>query len=186
MLALAARYAWMFPVLILMILPILTMIAIYPALAQEVKSARMKLSSPAFDHSKAIPSKFTCDGEDTNPPLEIKGVPDGAKSLALIMDDPDAPGGVWVHWLLWNIDPAATRIAQGSVPAGAEQGVNSWQRREYGGPCPPSGTHRYFFRLYALKQKLNLPASTTRKDLDKAIKGIVLAQTELFGLYSRK
>lgn len=171
----------------LMLLPMLTMLAVSPLCAKEVKSmTQMTMTSPAFVHTKAIPGKFSCDGENVSPPLAIGGVPAEAKSLALIMDDPDAPAGVWVHWVLWNIDPSTTRIGEGSAPAEAEQGVNSWERRTYGGPCPPSGTHRYFFRLFALKERLNLPPSATRKDLDRAMQGKILARCELVGLYSRK
>jgi len=170
-----------------LLFPILTMFAVSPLFAKEVKKmTEMKLTSPSFINGKAIPGKFSCDGDDVNPPLAIAGVPKEAKSLALVMDDPDAPAGVWVHWLLWNIDPGTRQIAHGSVPAGAQQGVNSWERRSYGGPCPPSGTHRFFFRLYALKERLELPVSAARKDLDRAMQGKILAQTELLGLYSRK
>ena len=168
-------------------LPLLWFIAVYPLYAKEVRSMiPMKMTSPAFVHSKPMPRVFSCDGEDISPPLAIEGVPQEAKSLALVMDDPDAPGGVWVHWLLWNIDPASTQIAQGRVPPGAEQGKNSWERRGYGGPCPPSGLHRYCFRLFALKERLNLPSSATRKDLDRAMQGKIVGRCELVGLYSRK
>ena len=146
----------------------------------------MRMTSPAFVHTKAIPSSYTCDGEDLSPPLSLEGVPKEAKSLALVMDDPDAPAGDWVHWVLWNIDPGTTRIEQGSVPPGARQGLNSWKRAGYGGPCPPSGTHRYFFRLFALKEHLDLPSSATRKDLDRAMQGKIVARCELLGLYGRK
>jgi Raf kinase inhibitor-like YbhB/YbcL family protein len=182
---------WMFfPILNLMVLPILTMVAIYPALAKQVQDAKgttqMTLSSPAFLNGKGIPAKFSCDGEGISPPLTIQGVPKEAKSLALVMDDPDAPAGVWVHWLVWNIDPAIKQIGEGSLPPGAGQGVNSWERRSYGGPCPPSGTHRYYFRLFALKERLDLPQSANRKDLDGAMQGKIVARCEMFGVYSRK
>lgn len=146
----------------------------------------MKLTSPEFMHGKPIPAKYTCDGGEVSPPLVIESVPPEAKSLALIVDDPDAPAGLWVHWVLWNIDPTTRQIAQGSVPPGAQQGLNSWKQARYGGPCPPSGTHRYFFRLYALKEPLNLPAAATKKDLDRAMQGKILAQSELLGTYGRK
>ena len=158
-----------------------------PLTAKEGKTMTpMQLTSPVFLNGKAIPAIYSCDGDELSPPLTIEGVPMQAKSLALVMDDPDAPAGLWVHWVLWNIDPATTRVAQGSVPAGAQQGVNSWQRKGYGGPCPPTGTHRYFFRLFALKQRLDLPGSATAKDLKYAMEGKVLAQCELLGLYRRK
>ncbi|QWV94782.1 YbhB/YbcL family Raf kinase inhibitor-like protein [Geomonas oryzisoli] len=153
--------------------------------ASEAK-AQLKLTSSAFTNSCSIPATFTCDGSDASPPLSIAGVPKEAKSLALIMDDPDAPGGTWAHWVLWNIDPATTQIAQGAVPRGAQQGENSWRRKSYGGPCPPSGQHRYYFRLYALSERLNLPANSTRKELDLAMRGKVLAQTELLVIYAHR
>lgn len=149
------------------------------------KMTEMKLTSPEFAQGKSIPAKYSCDGQDINPPLAIEGVPQEAKSLALIVDDPDAPAGTWVHWLVWNIDPSTRQIAEGSVPQGGQQGVNSWKRSDYGGPCPPSGTHRYFFRLYALKDRLTLPAGTNRKDLDHAMHGKIVAQCELMGVYRR-
>lgn len=171
--------------LVLLILPMITVA--YPLYAKEVRSmVQMKMTSPAFVDGKPIPSIFSCDGDDINPPLTIEGIPPEAKSLALVMDDPDAPRGLWVHWVLWNIDPSTALIAKGSVPPGAEQGVNSWERKKYGGPCPPSGTHRYYFRLFALKDWLKIPASSTRKDLDRAMQGKILARCELFGTYSRK
>jgi len=170
-----------------LLLAALTVLVVAALSAREVRTMpEMKMTSPAFVHTKAIPSKYSCNGDDLNPPLSIEGVPLEAKSLALVMDDPDAPAGVWVHWVLWNIDPQTTRIDQGSVPAGARQGVNSWERTGYGGPCPPSGTHRYYFRLFALKERLELPSSATRKDLDRAMQGKILARCELLGLYARK
>ena len=170
-----------------LLLPLLTLACFACLLATEGKAVTdMRLTSSAFENNKSIPRAYTCDGGDQNPPLAISGVPKEARSLALIMDDPDAPVGTWVHWILWNIDPATLQIAQGSVPEGAQQGLNSWPRQGYGGPCPPSGTHRYFFRLYALKQRLELPATSTREDLERAMQGKILASCELLGLYSRK
>lgn len=165
---------------------VLTLFAAVSLQAKEVKMSQMKLTSSAFSHSGRIPATYSCDGSDTSPPLAIEGVPREAKSLALIMDDPDAPAGTWVHWVLWNMEPTTSKIAQGTVPHGAQQGVNSWQRKSYGGPCPPSGQHRYYFRLYALSELLSLPSNSTRHDLDRAMKGKVLAQAELLGLYGRK
>src|SRR5512139_1583032 len=131
----------------------------------------MTITSPAFRNGDRIPSKFTCDGEDVNPALNISNVPPAAKSLVLIMDDPDAPGGMWVHWVVWNIGPETKEIAEHSVPAGAKQGVNDFRKTPYGGPCPPSGTHRYFFKLYALDVLLDLGPGTTKGALEKAMKG---------------
>ena len=144
----------------------------------------MKLTSAAFAHNESIPSKYTCDGTDINPPLAIEGVPAGAASLALIMDDPDAPVGTWDHWIVWNIPPQTTLIGEKSVPG--VQGKNGWGRSDYGGPCPPKGTHRYFFKLYALDIKPDLKAGAPKAALEKAMQGHILAQTELIGLYQRK
>jgi Raf kinase inhibitor-like YbhB/YbcL family protein len=141
------------------------------------------ISSPAFTHGEAIPARYTCDGADVSPPLTIGTTPPEARSLALIMDDPDAPMGTWVHWVVWNI-PAHTReIPEDGLPLGASQGRNDWRRSGYGGPCPPSGTHRYFFRLYALDTPLQLAPSTTKADLERAMQGHILARGELMGTY---
>jgi len=146
----------------------------------------MELTSPAFDHGQSIPATYTCDGADTSVPLTVAGVPDEARSLALIVDDTDAPAGTWVHWLVWNVSPDTTTIAAGAVPDGAVEGVTSFGRAGYGGPCPPSGRHRYFWRLYALGTDLELGAHGTRADLETAMAGHVVAQTELMGVYTRQ
>lgn len=151
------------------------------SLTQEVP---MKLSSPAFAHEGAIPSMFTCDGSDINPALEVAGVPAEAQSLALIVDDPDAPGGTWLHWTMWNIDPATTRIEENSVPAGVVQGMTDFETVGWGGPCPPSGTHRYYFKLYALDMMLDLSSGASLQQLEAAMQGHILEQVELMGTYS--
>src|SRR6056297_4053739 len=146
----------------------------------------MKLISNSFSHNQSIPHKYGCDGKDINPHLQISEVPEGAENLVLIMDDPDAPmPKSFVHWTLWNIDPATAEISEDSVPEGAIQGINDFGSAEYGGPCPPSGEHRYFFRLYALDKKLDLEEGATREEIDKAMEGSVIDSTELIGLYSR-
>lgn len=145
----------------------------------------MKITSKAFGHMKPIPPKYTCKGEDINPPLEFDNPPEGTVSLVMIMDDPDAPMGTWDHWILWNIDPKATGIAEATVPKGALQGKNTWGRNDYGGPCPPSGTHRYFFKLYALDCKLQLAEGTIKGRLEKAMEGHILGEAELVGLFSK-
>ena len=143
----------------------------------------LRISSPAFAHRGEIPSRFTCDGHDVNPALEFGPAPAGARSLALIVDDPDAPVGDWVHWLVWNIPPATRGIKENGFPAEAVQGLNGWKTNRYGGPCPPSGTHRYFFRLYALDITLSLPKASTKADLEWAMRGHILASGELMGTY---
>jgi len=146
----------------------------------------MQIISPAFLNNQNIPSKYTCDGEGINPPLEFKEIPPNAQSLVLIVDDPDAPNGTWVHWTLWNIDPATISIAENSVPPKAIAGQTSSGQNIYGGPCPPSGTHRYFFKLYALDSKLSVTSFSFKEDLEKAMQGHIISQAELVGLYSRR
>ncbi len=145
---------------------------------------RMKISSPVFGHKGTIPAKYTCDGANISPALTIEGVPDGARSLVLIVDDPDAPSGTWVHWVVWNIDPKTRQLAEGAVGA-AEEGVNDFRKRDYGGPCPPSGTHRYFFKLYALDTVLHPGDGASKAAVEKSMKGHILDQAEIVGLYRR-
>jgi Raf kinase inhibitor-like YbhB/YbcL family protein len=147
--------------------------------------ANMKITSSAFQQGGNIPSKFSCDGPNTSPPLQISGAPAEAKSLALIVDDPDAPSGLFTHWVVWNISPQTTTIAEGSTPKGV-QGTNDFGKSGYGGPCPPSGTHRYNFKVFALDRELDLPSGAKRSQLDTAMKGHVVAQGELMGRYARK
>ena len=157
-----------------------------PAIGKEARRmSELQISSPAFSHHGTIPARFTCDGVDVNPPLALGTVPAGTRSLALIVDDPDAPVGMWVHWVMWNIPPETRGIGENSVPAGAVQGVNDWKRNRYGGPCPPSGSHRYFFKLYALDTTLTLAPSTTKAALERAMEGHILARGELQGTYRR-
>ena len=144
-----------------------------------------KLSSPAFNFGALIPSRYTCDGENTNPHLTIHGVPVKAKSLALVVEDPDAPSGLWVHWVMWNIPPEIREIREHTVPMGAEEGYNTRGKSGYDGPCPPSGTHRYFFRLFALDTKLKLAEDSDKEMLERAMETHILATAELMGTYSR-
>jgi Raf kinase inhibitor-like YbhB/YbcL family protein len=145
----------------------------------------MKLSSPAFKNNDLIPSKYTCQGENISPPLHITEVPKEAQSLILIVDDPDAPGGDFVHWTVWNIKPDLSEISENNVPNGAIQGQTDFGQAKYGGPCPPSGTHHYQFKLYALDCTLSLSATTTKTDLEKAMQGHILEQSLLVGLYKK-
>ena len=150
-----------------------------------------ELTSSAFVAGESIPRKYTCDGDDVSPPLGWSDPPAGTQSLALVCDDPDAPVGTWIHWVLYDL-PAETRGLPEAVPSdadlagGGRSGENSWRRLGYGGPCPPSGTHRYFFKLYALDTTLDLSAGASKKQVLKAMEGHVLAQAELMGTYSRK
>ena len=141
------------------------------------------VKSPSFQPNTLIPKKYSCDGEDMNPPLTIEGVPKESKSLALIVDDPDAPGGTFDHWVVWGIPPSTTKIAEHSVPG--IEGLNGSRQKGFMGPCPPSGTHRYFFKVYALDTALKLGAKTTKRDLEKAIQNHILGKGELIGLYHR-
>jgi Raf kinase inhibitor-like YbhB/YbcL family protein len=150
-----------------------------------------ELTSTAFAPGEPIPTKYSCDGEDISPPLQWSDPPQGTQSLALIADDPDAPVGTWVHWVLFNL-PAEARSLLEAVPPDAERpdgsrhGENGWGRLDYGGPCPPSGTHRYFFKLYALDTMLDLDAGAGKKQVLQAMEGHILTETELMGVYSRQ
>jgi hypothetical protein len=148
----------------------------------------LEVRSSSFDRARSIPARHTCDGADASPPLAWSAGPAHTAAYALVMDDPDAPGGTWVHWVAWNIPrpELAEHVAcQARLDDGTCQGKNSWGRVGYGGPCPPSGEHRYFFRVFALDQTLDLPASSDRDDLLAAMRGHVLAEGELFGVYRR-
>lgn len=150
--------------------------------------ASLAVTSPAFQPGQPIPAVYSCQGEDRSPALEWTAPPPGTQSLALVMDDPDAPGATWVHWIVTNLPPDTRGLAEGAaqagLPAGAGVGINSWGTGDYGGPCPPSGTHRYFFTLYALDIKLDNP-SIDKAALLKAVQGRVLAQGELIGTFSK-
>ena len=144
----------------------------------------IRITSPAFEEGGNIPAKFTCNGANVNPALHIEQAPAEAKSLVLIVDDPDAPGGLFTHWLVWNIDPQIKIIPEGTAPAGTVQGETGFGKPGYGGPCPPSGTHRYFFKVFALDQTLDLKAGAKRAELEKAMHGHVIAQGQLMGRYA--
>ena len=152
----------------------------------------LHITSPAFLEGKEIPDQYTCQGKDSSPPLKWTGVPTGAKSLALIADDPDAPMGTWVHWVLFDLPPTSTELKEDMpktqhLPGGARQGLNDFKRLGYGGPCPPPGKpHRYFFKLYALDTLLDLKPGATKQDVEAAIKGHILAEGQLMGTYQRK
>ena len=165
-----------------------------PTPEQEVttlEEAKMRLSSAAFQEGGAIPLEHTCDGSDTSPPLSWGPVPEGTRSIALVSDDPDAPGGTWVHWVAYAILPDATGLPAGlpateTLPTGARHGKNDFGRIGYGGPCPPSGTHRYFFKLYALDTEVDLAPGATKQELLRAMSGHTLAVGRLMGTYGRR
>lgn len=157
---------------------------LYPAAGDDLRGGgNMKLTSPEFENNKFIPKKFTCEGEDVNPALIIENIPKETKSLALIVDDPDAPMGTWVHWVVYDIQPVS-RIDENSIPG--RQGLNDFRRKNYGGPCPPSGTHRYFFKVHALDKMLGLGEAAGKAELENAMDGHILDKAELIGLYKRK
>ena len=164
---------------------VLGAVAIGLATAIDSGGGKMKIKTTTFQEGGKIPSKFTCDGADANPPLRFEGTPAEAKTLALIVDDPDAPGGLFTHWLVWNIDPKTTSVEENSAPSNGVQGKNDFGKSGYGGPCPPSGTHRYFFKIFALDRQLDLAADSKRAQLDAQIRGHIVAQGELIGRYSR-
>jgi len=146
-------------------------------------TTKLVITSPAFENNGLIPSKYTCDGDDINPALKIEGIPERTQSLVLIVDDPDAHMGTWNHWIVWNIPPTGN-IEENSVPG--TEGLNDFRRHLYGGPCPPSGTHRYFFKVYALDIKLVIGSNSRKKDVEKAIEGHILAEGEIIGRYKRR
>lgn len=150
----------------------------------------LKVTSTAFEEGGMIPAKYTADGQDISPPLAWSQVPEGTRSVAIINDDPDAPMGTWVHWLVWNIPPDVTSLDENVPPDkvlanGACQGTTDFRRVGYGGPAPPSGVHRYFFKVYALDTVLNLPPATVKSQLEAAMKDHILAQGQLVGKYTR-
>lgn len=150
---------------------------------------QLKLKSPAFEHGKSIPRKHTCDGENISPELSWSDAPDGTKSFVLICDDPDAPGGTWVHWVIFNIPATVKTLKENinitSVP-GAKEGKNSFNKLKFGGPCPPQGEHRYMFKLYALDTMITVQEGATKEQVTAAMKGHILAETVLMGVYERK
>ncbi len=156
-----------------------------------VDGALLKITSPAFKENEIIPNQFTCEGANQSPPLAWDNVPTNTKTFALVMDDPDAPGGTFVHWVLFNV-PVKINALEQNVPHsevlenGVQQGVNDFSNVGYGGPCPPSGVHRYFFKLYALDDSLNLPEASKKKDVFEAMKGHVLAEAILVGRYQKQ
>ncbi len=175
-------------ILLICLLALLTECIQKPAALEDNSMAnvkQLKVESTAFADNEPIPDKYTCNGNDTSPPLMVTGIPNGTKSLALVVEDPDAPSGLWIHWLVWNM-PVASELKEDNVPAGALQGTTSEGSTGYHGPCPPSGTHRYMFKAYALDTLFTLSSKSKKPDLDKAMHGHILAQGTLTGLYSRK
>jgi Raf kinase inhibitor-like YbhB/YbcL family protein len=155
-----------------------------PARPMPGATMTITVSSSAFAEGGTIPRRYTCDGDDVSPPLAVSGLPSGVRELALLVEDPDAPSGTFVHWVAWGIDPAKPALAEGAAPAGS--GRNGFGRRGYGGPCPPRGSnHRYVFTVFALSRPTTLPAGASADDLRTAIKGAVLAEGKLTGRYAR-
>jgi Raf kinase inhibitor-like YbhB/YbcL family protein len=146
-----------------------------------------QLTSSAFGYGEQIPRRYTCDGQNISPPLKWNDPPRGTQSFALIMDDPDAPREIWVHWICFNLPAAIRELPERAhLSADSQEGWNSWGRPGYGGPCPPSGAHRYFFKLYALDTKIKLPPHPDKAQLLRAMEDHILAQAELMGTYSRR
>lgn len=145
----------------------------------------MTITSTAFQHNEQISRKYTCDGENHNPPLTFSKVPENAQSLALIVEDPDAPAKVFTHWLIYNMPSATIQILENQVPENCMLGMTDFGKTAYGGPCPPSGTHRYFFKLYALDSILDLPEGASKEEIEKKMQGHIIESAELIGLYKR-
>ena len=155
------------------------------------KKMAITVTSSAFKEGGMIPAKYTCDGNNSSPPLNWQQPPQGTKSFALISDDPDAPVGTWVHWVMWNIPAETNQLPENvppkkELPDGSRQGITDFGRSGYGGPCPPSGTHRYYFKVYALDQMLDIPVTSTKQNLLEAMKGHILAEGMLMGKYKRQ
>ena len=148
-----------------------------------IVTRKMQISSPAFLDGESIPSRYTCEGHDISPPIHIERIPPGTRSLVLIVDDPDAPNGNWVHWLVWNI-PVTHHLNEGEV--NGVEGLNDFKQQHYGGPCPPSGSHRYFFRVYALDDLLELSHTSRKPELEDAMKAHIIGKGELVGIYRKK
>jgi Raf kinase inhibitor-like YbhB/YbcL family protein len=163
------------------------------SLAAAKEMGTMQITSPVFDHHGILPAKYTCNGRNISPPLTWSGMPENTKSLVLIVDDPDAPDPAaprttWVHWILYDIPPTVTGLAEGAagrLPPGIREGMNDFRRTRYGGPCPPIGKHRYFFKLYALDRTLGDMSRVSKADLEKAMHGHTLMKAELVGLYQK-
>jgi hypothetical protein len=153
------------------------------SIEEKVGKGVMKIESPSFRNNEMIPSKYTCDGANVNPPLLISGTPEDAKSLVLIVDDPDAPSKTWVHWIVWNIDPNTKEILENTIPEGAVEGMTDFGKQGYGGPCPPSGIHHYHFKIYALDITISLDSSASVVDIKEAMQDHILDSAELIGLY---
>ena len=176
---------------ILIIVMIISLQQIYNKLMAQIEGEKsMELTSTAFTEGGMIPEKYTCDDMDISPPLAWGNIPEGTKSLALICDDPDAPMGIWVHWVLYNLPPELKELpeaipVQRILPDGSRQGVTDFRKVGYGGPCPPGGTHRYYFKLYALNIMLELQGDPTKSDLEAAMQGHILGQCQLMGRYKR-
>ncbi|MCK9186447.1 YbhB/YbcL family Raf kinase inhibitor-like protein [Candidatus Gracilibacteria bacterium] len=147
----------------------------------------MQITSASFENNGILPTKYTCEGKNINPPLEISGTPENTKSLVLICDDPDAVSGIFTHWTVWNISPKTTEIKENSIPLNAIQGTTSFGKTGYGSPCPPknTGKHRYTFKIYAIDKTLDIPASTTAETLYKTIENSIIDKAETIGIYSR-
>lgn len=162
-----------------------------PSVASPAPPATLKLTSPAFDQGATIPAVYTCDGQNISPPLAWDGVPQGTRALALIVEDPDAPVGTYTHWVLYDLPPTLTALPEGvplgeRPPVGGAQGKNDARQLGYFGPCPPSGSHRYIFTLYALNASTNLAPGASKRELLQAMQGHILAQGELMGRYQRR
>lgn len=146
---------------------------------------QLTIKSPAFAERERIPSKYTCDGEDVNPPLIFENVPEETRSLTIVVEDPDAPGKTWIHWVVFNIPSDVTHIAEDSVPGHSTEAMTDFGKTGYGGACPPTGTHRYYFKLYALDILLDVTEDITLEELQHSMDGHIIEQAELIGLYSR-
>jgi Raf kinase inhibitor-like YbhB/YbcL family protein len=180
------------PIVFTAVISLLLLISCTGGGNKEGETMEITVTSPAFTEGSPIPPEYTCDGENASPPVGWTGIPEGTKSIALICDDPDAPMGTWVHWVMYGIPPDSTGLGESvpktkTLPDGSTQGLTDFEYHGYGGPCPPPGKpHRYFFKIYALDTALDLGPDAKKKDLEKAMKGHILAKGELMGTYQRQ
>jgi hypothetical protein len=181
------KRALLFFILIILIILSLAVFLKYDRVEEQqlINNIFMDLTSDFFEDGEALSQQFTCDGENVNPPLSISGVPEETETLAIIVTDPDAPAGIWSHWIVFNISPDTDELDENSVPTGASQGVNDFGNMGWGGPCPSEGEHHYVFTLYALDSDLDLPEGADREAVIAAMEGHILEQAELTGVYSR-
>ncbi|MBU0906804.1 MAG: YbhB/YbcL family Raf kinase inhibitor-like protein [Nanoarchaeota archaeon] len=180
------NYLWVLLLTIILLGTIILFFEQPPIDQNTTANGTLKLISPGFNNNDRIPQKYTCQGENISPPLEISGIPKRTKSLVLTLEDPDAPLKTWTHWIVYNLPPENISLAENSLPEEAMQGENSWEESNYGGPCPPSGEHHYILNLYALDKTLEFSRTPKKSDIESSMRNHVLDHAQLTGIYSKE